>query len=280
MKAIAYAKVNLSLEVGTKRSDGYHPYESMAMSVGLADTMSLSVSHDDERAVSVRTSTGLADTLATQAARTVLDAADVDAQVAIHIEKQIPPGAGLAGGSADAAATLIATRELIDADDLDLGPLATGIGTDVPFCLNGGFARLHGRGELVEQREPLPPFGVLIAVPPVSVSTVMVFAAFDQVSVVPEPEPAPGWLIEIVPGCSFRNDLERAAFEVEPELPAWKAIIEDATGHTAFMSGTGSAYVCYAEDTDSLDELAPMLHREGIAAWVTEPVAYGVRTIG
>lgn len=281
MKAIAYAKINLSLEVGPPRADGYHAYESHAMSVGISDNLSFSVVGEGERRVRTSMSSGLPDTLARRAVENVLDIADAELAIDVYIDKHIPHGAGLAGGSADAAASLIATAALVDAedDDIDLLGLATELGTDVPFCLTGGYARLHGRGELVEPRVPPEPFGVLVAVPPLEVSTAAVFEAYDRVPSGPELEPVPGWLAELVPGCSFRNDLEHAAFEVEPELASWKAFIEDATGHTAHMTGSGSAYLSYAPDVDDFAGVVDTLRRAGVRAWATEPVPAGVRTI-
>lgn len=277
MKAIAYAKVNLCLEVGLERDDGYHAYESLATSVGLADTLTLATTGHGERRVRTKTSTGIDDTLASRAAEAVLDAAGADVSVSIHVDKQIPPGSGLGGGSADAAASLVATAEMVGAD-VPLSEIAVELGTDVPFCLVGGFARLRGRGELVEPLDPLPAFGVLIAVPPVRTSTAAVFAAYDHVGAVPDPARVPAWLAELLPGCSFRNDLERAAFQVEPGLSSWKSIIEEAVGSTAFMTGSGSGFVCYAPDAAALGDAVVALHHEGIAAWATEPVPHGVRT--
>lgn len=277
----AHAKVNLSLDVGAVRADGYHPYESYATTVGLADTLDFAFSlGEGGGSVAVETSTGLADTLVAAAVRSVLDVSgrtDVDVRVAVR--KRIPAGAGLGGGSADAAAALAATAAALGADDVDLGELAAGLGTDVPFCLAGGCARLHGRGELVDALEPLPGFGILAAVPPLHVATAAVFAEFDRSGPAqrfPSGVQVPPWLADLLPDCTFRNDLEPAACAVVPDLAWWRDAIGSVAGRPPLMTGSGAGYLLFAPTPDELRPLAAQLAELGASVWVTTPVPRGV----
>lgn len=276
----AHAKVNLSLEVGPVRDDGFHPYVSYAASVGIADTLTFTLAEGGGGAVAVATSTGLADTLVTRAAAAVLTATDATAHVGIDVAvvKRIPVGAGLGGGSADAACALVATAALLGRDDLDLVALATEIGTDVPFCLQGGCARLTGRGEVVEGLAPLPPFGVLVAVPPLQVPTGAVFAAFDRVGpgARPAADAAPGWLAALVPGCSFRNDLEHAACDVVPDLAWWRDAIAAVAGRAPLMTGSGAGFLLFDRTPGELQPVAAQIAELGASVWVTTPVDRGL----
>lgn len=274
----AHAKVNLSLDVGAVRSDGYHPYVSYATSVGIADTLGFTSVDDGGGAVRVTTSTGLEDTLVTRAVAAVLAAADSRTGLDVEVVKRIPVGAGLGGGSTDAACALVATASLLDREDLDLVPLAVAIGTDVPFCLRGGCARLGGRGEVVDGLAPLPPFGILVAVPPLQVPTAAVFAAFDKVGPGNRARdaPAPDWLAELVPACSFRNDLEAAACTVVPELAWWRDAITSVAGRAPLMTGSGAGFLLFAPTPDELRPLAAQISELGATVWATTPVPHGV----
>lgn len=278
----AYAKVNLSLEVDAARADGYHPYRSWATSVSLADT--LDVRRGDRPGVRVTTDTGVVDTLATTAATAVLRHAGLDGDVGVDIAvtKRIPAGAGLGGGSADAAAAISAAARIVAEaggdvpDEAALHAIAVSVGTDVPFCLVGGLAELSGRGEVVHPHGALPAFGLLVAVPDVHLSTAEVFAAFDRVGPAPAAPTAPDWLARLLPDCSFRNDLEPAALSLAPELVAAKAVIEDCAGATAVMTGSGSGYVVAAETAAELVPVVERLAARGIRAWACTPTPYGV----
>lgn len=150
----AYAKINLTLEVLGRRDDGYHEIASILQTVSLYDTLTFeeaeAISFDCDRP-------GLAarDNLVVRAAHLLREAAGVSRGAAITLAKRIPVSAGLGGGSADAGATLLSLNRLwgLELSREDLLPIAARIGSDVPFFLYGGTARVSGRGERVE---PLP----------------------------------------------------------------------------------------------------------------------------
>jgi len=274
----AYAKVNFSLDVGRLQPDGYHPYTSIAASIGVFDELFVDFAPPGT-GICVTIDTGIVDSLATRGFQVVADALESSTDVQIRIGKHIPVGGGLAGGSVNAAGAMIAASRLLGPPPVPLVELGVKVGTDVPFCVTGGHARLFGRGELVEQRPPLPPFGVLLAVPPLAVSTPAVYAAFDQDPVPASPVPVPMWLTDLLPECSFRNDLAPAAYRAVPALWDWKETLERVVGRPALMTGSGAGHLCFAESPQDLSPYLPGLRAAGFAVWITTPVPVGVEVL-
>jgi 4-diphosphocytidyl-2-C-methyl-D-erythritol kinase len=192
----ARAKLNLGLAVGPRRPDGHHELATVFQSVTLADTVvaerrargfSLEVSHEEvasRGALSPRTRRAVPEgrgNLALRAARLAAQYAGISGGVHLHLTKRIPAQAGLGGGSADAAAALVAVFALYGvrvplADRLVLGAQ---LGADVPFALLGGAAVGSGRGEQLTRLRPRPSFRAVIAVPPWRVSTAAAFRKLD-----------------------------------------------------------------------------------------------------
>lgn len=158
---------------------------------------------------------------------------------AVRLVKRIPPGGGLGGGSADAAAVLRWAGLGDGAQGTALGgrpgrdalALAAGLGADVPFCLVGGRAQVSGVGEVIEML-PYERRAFVLAMPPFGVSTARVYRAWDQMG-------GPR-----VPGC---NDLEMAALAVEPRLAAWRDALGRATGAAPSLAGSGSTWYVEAD---------------------------------
>lgn len=209
----APAKLTRSLRITGVRADGLHLIDAEMVSLDLADTLTFTdgdgldvtgpwpeVGADD-------------DNLVRRALRVVGRTAQV------RLDKRIPPGAGLGGGSADAAAVL---RWAGVADVA----VAARLGADVPFCLTGGRARVTGIGDGVE---PLPfqPLTFTLLTPPVHCSTPAVYAAWDGLG---------------GPQADGPNDLEPAALVVAPELARWRDRLGDATGFTPMLAGSGSTW--------------------------------------
>ena len=160
----------------------------------------------------------------------------------VRLVKRIPPGAGLGGGSADAAAVLRW------AGCRDAG-IASGLGADVPFCVAGGRAHVTGIGEEVT---PLPfeERTFVLVLPPFGVDTAAVYRAHDRLG-----GPAAS------PGASNGNDLLAAALEVEPRLAVWRRALEEATGRPARLAGSGSTWFVEGE-VDGVDP--------GAEAWLEQ----------
>lgn len=205
----ALAKLTVTLRVTGRRGDGYHLLDSVMTTLDLADTLEF----DEGDGVEVVGADLPADNLVTRA----LEA--VGRRAAVRLEKRIPVGAGLGGGSADAAAVLRW------AGCGDLG-VAARLGADVPFCLVGGRARVTGVGEMVE---PLPfvRAAYTLLPPPLHVSTPAVYRAWDDLG---------------GPTADGPNDLEPAALRVEPRLAVWRDVLGDATGQVPVLAGSGGTW--------------------------------------
>jgi 4-diphosphocytidyl-2-C-methyl-D-erythritol kinase len=210
----APAKLTLSLRVVGVRADGYHLIEAEMVTVDLCDE--LTFGPGDGVAVSGPAAAGVPPGEENLVRRAL---AAVDRRAEVRLLKRIPAGAGLGGGSADAAAVL----RWAGCDDIGV---AAALGADVPFCVAGGRALVSGVGERVE---PLPfeerTFTLLT--PPIAVSTVAVYRAWDALG---GPSGANG------------NDLEGAALAVARELAAWRDRLAAATGVGPRLAGSGSTW--------------------------------------
>jgi len=221
---VAPAKLTRSLRVTGVRDDGYHLIDAEMVSLDLADTLTFADGDGLEvRGGSDEVSAG-DDNLVRRALRLV------DREAHVTLDKRIPSGAGLGGGSADAAAVL----RWAGVDDLGL---AATLGADVPFCLRGGRARVTGIGENVE---PLPfePLTCTLLTPPVHCATPAVYGAWDGLG---------------GPTVDGPNDLEPAALIVLPELAQWRDRLGELTGQTPMLAGSGSTwFVAGAYEGDGL----------------------------
>lgn len=204
LRVEAFAKLTRSLRVVGVRDDGYHLIDAEMVTLDFADVLDIDAAGTNDLPP---------DNLVSRA----LAAVGRDAH--IRLDKRIPMGAGLGGGSADAAAVL----RWAGCTDL---ALAARIGADVPFCLVGGRARVRGIGEDVE---PLPfearTFTLLT--PPLHVSTPAVYRVWDELG---------------GPIADGPNDLEPAALAVEPRLAEWRDRLADATGSVPVLAGSGGTW--------------------------------------
>jgi 4-diphosphocytidyl-2-C-methyl-D-erythritol kinase len=200
--------------------------------------------------------------------------------VRLVLRKHIPAGGGLGGGSADAAAALLAVRELLDVDVDDAGVLALAaeVGSDVPFCVRGGAAWMRGRGEIIEPVSVPTGLAFLVAIPPFRLSTPDVYKAWDKLGG-PRSEravPAPRRLTSVID--ELVNDLEPAAEALEPRLLEFRSALESAAGAPALLAGSGSAYVVPVADTRRLPALVDEVGRRlRVPVVGTTSVSRGVR---
>lgn len=247
MEIKAHAKINLSLDVTGKRADGYHLLKMVMQSIELHDRITL-----EKGKRGIRLSCNLPfvpvreKNIAWQAARLFLDHNNIRDGVTLHIEKQIPVGAGLAGGSSNAAAVLLALNGMYG-NPMDLSELqAMGLklGADVPFTMQGGTALCEGVGEIIT---PLPDFSdviVLLVKPPFSVSTRNIFGAFRLDRVRRHPR-----TLQVVKGVQEKdldrvaknlgNVLENVTLNLHPELRQIKGELKRKGALGSLMSGSG-----------------------------------------
>ncbi len=254
--ATAHAKLNLTLRVLGRRPDGLHEISSTMCSVDYGDSVKLSSREDGLNSLEVSGADTGPDlqNLALKAAKVFQDFAGLDGVgFDIYLEKKVPPGSGLGGGSADAAAVLHLANEATGAGYTaeDLAKLGREIGSDVPFCVVGGLARVTSAGESVTACEFPSGLGsawFLIAVPDFWLSTGDVYAAFDSLRTRGEEEVPPTALegaVEV-----FVNDLEPAAEWLAPPLRKMRRRLSSILGSPARMTGSGSALfgVCASKE--------------------------------
>jgi len=245
----AYAKINWSLRVTGKRADGFHDLETLFQTISLHDTIRftesdrLSLTCDDPAIPTDDTN------LVMRAAR-ALGAP----RFAIHLQKAIPAGGGLGGGSADAAATLVALSPLLSTS-VSLGDIALTLGSDVPFFLIGGTAYATGRGEVLTALPSMAGIPLLVLIPEERVSTARAFGMLRRSS---EPLGIERHRRIVADGVlahreELTNDFEEPVFAMLPALRALKLRLIDAGASWAAMSGSGSTIVGAFADEASRD---------------------------
>lgn len=250
----AYAKLNVSLRVLGTRDDGFHELESLVLPVSLydlvtvhsSDRLTLSVSGETAAQVPVDESN-----LALVAAGALAEALDHEPTGAIAIDKRIPVAAGLGGGSADAAATLLALRELwdVEVDDETLLAVAAAVGSDVPALLSGSAVLMTGRGERIEPVTALPTWWTVLPFAfPVGVADAYAWWDVDGITG-PEPVDLPGAVASGAPevlAIVLANDLQGPAVIRHPEIGQAIDALVAAGAVGALMSGSGPTVVALA----------------------------------
>ncbi len=273
------AKVNLILKVVAKRRDGYHDIDSLMCTVDLADKVTFRWGGPGvSLTCSDRSLEGEAN-LAWKAAGLFLDAFGIDEGASIHIEKKIPVAAGLAGGSSDAACALnaLASRYAPDVNPDVLSRLALEVGSDVPYLLSGGPARVRGRGEIVEPvarsaREALGALDLVAVTPAIEVRSSLAYESLGM-GLTEEGEKASilGLDSAIADRYSLagalENDLERGVSERFPVVRALKSGMMDMGALGAVMSGSGPTVLAIVENRAQAERMAERLAAEGHAAF-------------
>ncbi|HWQ74101.1 MAG TPA: 4-(cytidine 5'-diphospho)-2-C-methyl-D-erythritol kinase [Syntrophomonas sp.] len=243
----APAKVNLTLNVLGKRDDGYHELETVMHQIGLTDKISLKRGGSGIR---VGSNSPLVpqdeENLAYQAARLMYDKFALQAGLQIYIEKNIPVGAGLAGGSTDAAAVITGINDLFGLQ-LELNAmleLGARIGSDVSFCIMGGTALARGRGEILSPLAEGPELTFVLVKPDFQISTRAVYQMFRRENVASPPDTAAflaAWnncdMISIAR--KMNNVLESVSLSEHPEIMAIKHQLVELGAENALMSGSG-----------------------------------------
>lgn len=248
IRLLAPAKINLFLAVKGLRADGYHDLATVMHQVSLCDVVQIKI--DEKPGIRlITTNPELADdegNLAYRAAALFMKKAGLEQGVDIFIEKHIPLGAGLAGGSADAAAVIKGLNLIMGApfNDKDLLAIAEMLGSDVPFCLYGGTVLAWGRGELLSPIAAAGEPHFVLVKPPFSLSTADVYSTWDKrgercyppVTDMVEALGRGDWRKV---GASLYNSLETVAAGQHHEIPEIKARLLSLGAEGALMSGSG-----------------------------------------
>ena len=286
----APAKINLHLGVGAPREDGFHPLVTVYQAVGLCDDVhverspgwTLGVTLPDWIDPDVLPVTG--DNIIDRAAHLLAAHHGVEPRASVSVTKSIPVAGGMAGGSADAAAALVALDRLWDVrtPDDDLLEIAAELGSDVPFALLGGTALGTGRGELVEPVADPSTWWWVVVPSREGLSTPAVYRRFDELNpdAPEEPESANALLLALATGnpealaAALHNDLEEAAVDLRPDLADLLALGENSGALRGLVSGSGPTCVFLTDGADAARGVAGRLSERHDVVLVTNgPVA-------
>ena len=252
MKQFAPAKINLYLHILGRRPDGFHELETLMAPISLGDTLDIDlIPSGIEFTCSDPALSDSNDNLATKAARLFLAEFKLTTGVRIHLEKAVPVGAGLGGGSSDAAAVLLALRQLTGTkcDDARLAGLAAQLGSDIPFFIYSQPAICKGRGEIIEPVKLSEKFQGLLVHPGFGVSTPWAYKTYAQ-------NPQKGTPGRTFADFTLRNDLEPPPFGKYPWLPATKKWFqEQPEALDSLMSGSGSSVFALTNSTEASEKL-------------------------
>ena len=295
----APAKINLGLSVGPPRSDGFHEVATAYHAIALYDELVAATA--DELSVSVTTADGVPvddvpqgrDNLAVAAALAIAERTGVEPLVRLHVTKNIPVAGGMAGGSADAAAALVACDALWQTGLArgELLELAAGLGSDVPFSLVGGTALGTGRGEVLTKVLARGRFEWVVAVADGGLSTPRVYAECDRLRAGragSEPRVADDLMAALragdadALGAALHNDLQEAACTLRPALRQTLETGEEAGALGSMVSGSGPSVVFLARGREHAIDIAVALSATGTCRSVRRaygPVA-GARLVG
>ena len=278
----AYAKLNLTLDVTAKRDDGYHDMLMVMQTVSVTDSIVLE--QTGEKGIRASSNFRYIPTdernLAVRAAGAYLDAVGEEKNgILIRMDKSIPVGAGMAGGSADAAAVLRGMNRMHGnrMNRRELEKLGEQVGSDVAFCVAGGTALARGRGEVLEDLTPMPDCAIVICKPGFSISTPELFRKLDQTGLRTHPDTA-GMLSALESGnlkeISMRmfNVFEEVDDRRMRSVAEIKHVLLDYGALGAVMTGTGSAVFGVFGDETAAETCAAYLRSEHKFCHVARPV--------
>ena len=255
MKLRAYAKINLSLRVFEKRSDGFHNLESVMQSISLCDYITITP-------LASGIEVTCSDPMVPQGKENIAyKAAELlGGKVKIHIEKNIPMAAGLAGGSADAAAVIYGMKS-----NVDLLELAAQVGSDVPFCLTGGTCLVKGRGEIVEKQMPWPKTYFVLVCPQIEVASKWAYEEFDR--------------LHLQVSGAIKNDLEPGVVSRHEEITDIKEKLLKLGCSEAQMSGSGPSVFGMVKQKSEAEKILAEIKSEFSRSFLVETVDRGVEVV-
>lgn len=244
----AMAKINLGLDVLRKRPDGYHEVKMIMQSIDLHDDLELEETEEEgiHLTCSVEELPADGSNLIWKAAELLMKEKEVKNGVKIHLTKRIPMAAGMAGGSADAAATMLAVNELFSLGftKKELMDRAVRIGADVPYCIMGGTALSEGIGEILSPLPDMPDCWILIAKPDIDVPTAFVYKNLRAAELTWHPD-IDGMMQALKDGSlegiteRLGNVLETVTIPAHPVIHEIKELMLQSGAMNALMSGSG-----------------------------------------
>ncbi len=279
----AYAKINLALDVLKKREDGYHDVRMVMQTIGLYDV--LKMTDIDEDLVEIKSNRKIvsvdADNIAYKACMLIKEEYGINRGVKIYIEKNIPIAAGMAGGSTDAAAALIGMNKLFNLgiSKEKLMEYGARLGADVPYCIMQGTALAEGIGEKLTRLSPLPKCYILIAKPPISISTKKVYQKLNLNEISHHPDIDK--MIEALNDGDLKgvadtmeNVLELVTAKSNDAIWELKVLMRQAGALNQMMTGSGPTVFGIFEDEEKAKAAAEKIIDKKFAnsVFVVEPV--------
>ena len=282
-KLKAYAKINLGLDVIGRLPDGYHQVKMVMQTVGIYDELTFERA---EQGIQITTDSGILPTdennLIYKAARLMMEKYRIEEGIRVHLQKNIPIAAGMAGGSTDAAAAMQGMNRLfrLGVPKEELMREAVSIGADVPYCLLGGTALAEGIGEELTVLPPVPDMVLLVAKPEISVSTKYVYEHLDSAEKIEHPD------IDGMAQAIRQNDLEGVisrmgnSFEPEiirkyPVIQEIKDLMEAGGARKAMMSGSGPTVFGIFYEKEKMEQAAAAIRESHLAKTVFATEVFG-----
>jgi 4-diphosphocytidyl-2-C-methyl-D-erythritol kinase len=279
----APAKINLVLEVLGKRDDGYHEIRSLVQTINLCDVLEFKVANEISLECS-EPDLEIPDNLVVRAAEALKEASGYKKGARIKLEKHIPWGTGLGGGSSDSATTLVALNRLWDLklSISDLVVLAAKLGSDVPFFIHGGAALIEGRGEKIMPLPAAPARYFVLLIPPSSkipdktrrLYSLLETQHFTDGSHVDRALKSWSSGKRLTPGLFF-NVFERVAFEAFPGLEDYRKRFEEAGARDIHLAGSGPALFASVNTEAEAEKVCGLLCQQGFEARSVSTVISG-----
>ena len=251
----AYAKLNLGLRVLFKRPDNYHEIRTVFQTISLADDLEVEFSRARATSIEIEGTPHIPDNLVERAARLLLEGIRLNAKILFRLTKHIPSGAGLGGGSSDAAAVLLALPVLAGkaVAPEDLHNMATQLGSDVPFFLHGGTALGLGRGEELYPLPDRPSTRALLVSPPVHSSTAEAYRDLSaRLTSIRLQNKLFSFQQEVWQTTGAENDFEEGVFARHPELRGISDRLIRSGAKPVAMTGSGSSVFGIFSDRERL----------------------------
>lgn len=282
----AYAKINLGLDVLRKREDGYHEVKMIMQNISLADT--LVIGKSVETGIRLQSNDGTENpdvpmdqsNLVYKAIQMIKDEFGITDGIEATLTKRIPVAAGMAGGSTDAAAALKGMNQLfsLGLSTQELCDRGVKLGADIPYCIQGGTALSEGIGEVLTTLPKMPACWILIAKPPINVSTAFVYGNLKANELTEHPD-IDGMIQAIeaqdLAGIAQRlgNVLETVTVPAYPVIAEIKQVMLDAGAMQSLMSGSGPTVFGIFAEEQKAQEAAEMIRTAGLAqqVYVTQP---------
>ncbi len=257
MRIKAFAKINLGLEVLQKRDDGYHDIRTLFQSISLHDEIEIKLSpsgpiilEGTDRAISWGK-----DNLVYKAAYIMKQQSMTDKGISIHVVKDIPAGAGLGGGSSDAAITLLTLNKMLGLNlkKEELMAFGRGLGADVPYFMEGGLCVGAGRGDQISVIDDLPAFYCVLVMEGTPISTKLVYNSFSKSLTSKDKDSKIIEFLNTRGLGGLENDLEETVFHLYPQIKEVKSHISKMGAALSLVSGTGSVVFGLFERKDKAE---------------------------